>query len=465
MQCHWSSRVTQCHWWSRVYNQHVIVPLKKQDPRYRPRPQTRGTKNIYVYPSARRNTGSIILAMKHFTGPADKVGIFYSDNAPELVSAMKILQWRHTISKDYISKSNAVAERLVRSILEGTRVNLLQSGLHHQYWPHAARHWCFMCNVVQIGDEITPWKLRFGEDYKGPKIPFGCQIDYWTGPRKRPKSDLKFEPTSKPGIFLGYVVHPGFDFRTEFIVASLQDMRVANFEDKVNVLRVIKVSEPEVINFPFTRSTGIESETAVVKHPLRSSMTYFRKKHRMQSPCGSRSRPMKLSRKLGENLPIHFLRTQGREQSTTQDGLHSWTIVDGKEGWYEFAECWVEIENYTETFCDPGAKLNKESFPFRTTCCKYDDEWYVMEENLKIDPPTEELQKGIDDVLVVDTLVSIFSKEPIDLCQSRDVPAPSGGEKEGDDLIEVINVKREKRKEYQRLIQDTIVQMVSKPAL
>ena len=49
MQCHWSSRVTQCHWWSTVYNQHVIVPLKKQDPRYRPRPQTRGTKNKSDY--------------------------------------------------------------------------------------------------------------------------------------------------------------------------------------------------------------------------------------------------------------------------------------------------------------------------------------------------------------------------------------------------------------------------------
>ena len=53
-----------------------------------------------------------------------------------------------------------------------------------------------------------------------------------------------------------------------------------------------------------------------------------------------------------------------------------------------------------------------------------------MEENLKIDPPTEELQKGIDDVLVVDVLVSIFSKEPIDLCQSRDgllLPGGKGG--------------------------------------
>lgn len=81
----------------------------------------------YVYPSARRNTESIVLALKHFISPGDKIGIFYSDNAPEILSAMEVLQWRHVFSKDYISKSNAVAERLVRSILEGTRVNLLQS--------------------------------------------------------------------------------------------------------------------------------------------------------------------------------------------------------------------------------------------------------------------------------------------------------------------------------------------------
>lgn len=64
-----------------------------------------------------------------------------------------------------------------------------------------------------------------------------------------------------------------------------------------------------------------------------------------------------------------------------------------------------------------------------------------MEENLKIDPPVETLNKGTDNVLFVETLVSIFSREPINLCQSRDVPAPSGGEKDDDDLIEVINAK------------------------
>lgn len=93
----------------------------------------------YVYPNARRTTNAAALALKHFVGHNYEVGVFYSDNAPELISAMKVLQWRHVLSRDYISKSNAQAERAVRSVLEGTRVNLLQSGLNHWHWPHAAR--------------------------------------------------------------------------------------------------------------------------------------------------------------------------------------------------------------------------------------------------------------------------------------------------------------------------------------
>ena len=85
---------------------------------------------MYVYPNARRTTNAAILAIKHFVGRNEQIGVFYSDNAPELISAMKILQCRHVLSRDYISKSNAQAERAVRSVLEGTRVNLLQAGLN-----------------------------------------------------------------------------------------------------------------------------------------------------------------------------------------------------------------------------------------------------------------------------------------------------------------------------------------------
>ena len=64
----------------------------------------------------------------------------FNDNAPEIVAAMRAMKIRHQISRDYISTSNAIAERAARSTLEGTRANLLQAGLHHGYWLYAARH-------------------------------------------------------------------------------------------------------------------------------------------------------------------------------------------------------------------------------------------------------------------------------------------------------------------------------------
>ena len=167
------------------------------------------TNFMYIYPSGTRTSRDAILALKHFIRHDDQAGVLYSDNAPELIKALKILEWRHVLSKDYISKSNAIAERSIRTALEGARTNLHQAGLHRMYWPHAARHWCMLQNVISRSGQISPWKLRVGKDFQGPLIPFGCQVDYWNGPRKRRVKDgLKFEPTSSEGIFLGHVVNP-----------------------------------------------------------------------------------------------------------------------------------------------------------------------------------------------------------------------------------------------------------------
>ena len=89
--------------------------------------------------------------MKRFIDDLVKIGIFYGDNAPEIVSAMKAMKVRHQIVRDYISTSNAIAEHAVRPTLEDTRANLLQAGLHHRYWPHAARHWCVIHDAAPDG--------------------------------------------------------------------------------------------------------------------------------------------------------------------------------------------------------------------------------------------------------------------------------------------------------------------------
>ena len=53
------------------------------------------TDFVYVYPSARRSTRECIVAFRHFVKSTDDVGVFYSDNSPELVAAAERLSWRH----------------------------------------------------------------------------------------------------------------------------------------------------------------------------------------------------------------------------------------------------------------------------------------------------------------------------------------------------------------------------------
>ena len=170
----------------------------------------------WIYPSARSHAKDCVLAFRHFIAPGEEVGVFYSDAAPSIKLACREVGWRQNTSVAYVSKSNAVAERNLRSVLEGTRVNLEQAGLHHSYWSYAARHWCMAHNIQDHPEILSPWELRFGEKFKGPNIPFGARIDYWTGPKLKPKKDLRFDPTSNPGVFLGYAMQPGFVWRNEF---------------------------------------------------------------------------------------------------------------------------------------------------------------------------------------------------------------------------------------------------------
>ena len=95
------------------------------------------TQFRYFYPSARQDADSCVRAFQHFTKPDDHVGIFYSDNSGEIAAAVKSMDWRHVLSQPYVSQSSGVIEREIRTILEGARANLFQSGLPVELWPLA----------------------------------------------------------------------------------------------------------------------------------------------------------------------------------------------------------------------------------------------------------------------------------------------------------------------------------------
>ena len=93
------------------------------------------SKFRYVYPSASKSGEQCHEDMLHFLAVGDNVKMLYSDNALEFDYVAKQLRCRHSTSRAYVDEDKAVIEREIRTILEGTRSNLVQSGLPDRYWP------------------------------------------------------------------------------------------------------------------------------------------------------------------------------------------------------------------------------------------------------------------------------------------------------------------------------------------
>ena len=98
------------------------------------------SKLRYVYPSPAKEADQCHEDLQHFLQVGDKVGVVYSDNAPELKDGVKRMKFRHNTSRAYVDENKAVIEREIRTVLEGTKANLTQAGLPDSLWPYAAQH-------------------------------------------------------------------------------------------------------------------------------------------------------------------------------------------------------------------------------------------------------------------------------------------------------------------------------------
>ena len=71
------------------------------------------TSIMYAYPSALKDETECKSALQHFVSSKDKVGVFYSDNAKELIRSALCLGWRHEKSKKYIHQSNSMVPDVI----------------------------------------------------------------------------------------------------------------------------------------------------------------------------------------------------------------------------------------------------------------------------------------------------------------------------------------------------------------
>ena len=127
-------------------------------------------------------------------------------------------------------------------MLEGTRTNLVQSGLPLQYWPMAMQHFSMAVNATpQLNGDDAPWKLRFEEDFPGQLIPFGAKILFWNNPKRVDNTSGKTSPTANDGIFLGYHIQPGFAWKGEYLVAKLEALDYHAETGSITVQRARRV--------------------------------------------------------------------------------------------------------------------------------------------------------------------------------------------------------------------------------
>ena len=222
----------------------------------------------YVYPSDTKNSDQCHEDLLHFLGKDDEVGIIYSDNAPELGQAIKRLGVRHNTSREYVDENKSVIEREIRTILEGTRANLEQSGMPEKYWPLASQHHAFALNLAKRFDTgVVPWEARFGESFTGLVVPFGAKVLYWHNPKQNVPETSKFSSTGVEGIFLGYHVQPGFIFKREYLVAPVHNA-VQAIED--GTLKVIRAKRVELIEGQFVFPFGPRTHQARRINPCSS---------------------------------------------------------------------------------------------------------------------------------------------------------------------------------------------------
>jgi hypothetical protein len=93
----------------------------------------RGTGWIASYPSKRKSAEDIKGAVNDFIG-SDIVTRLYSVGAPELPAVCRVLGIRLVISDPHRSETNGVVERTNRTVIEGARCCLFQSGMPYKYW-------------------------------------------------------------------------------------------------------------------------------------------------------------------------------------------------------------------------------------------------------------------------------------------------------------------------------------------
>ena len=119
---------------------------------------------------------------------------------------MKRLGATCELAQPGIHETNGVIERTNRTVIEGSRTFLFQSGLPLKYWPLAVQAFAQAYNFghIQKDSGKTPYQLRLKEDNGAIRLPFGARIKYRPNSERERSKVERLGSQLREGIF---VVH------------------------------------------------------------------------------------------------------------------------------------------------------------------------------------------------------------------------------------------------------------------
>ncbi|MCP4243319.1 MAG: transposase family protein, partial [bacterium] len=218
----------------------------------------RGTGWLSCYPVKDKSGDLARQALQHFRGSRNNVRLVYTDGSLELKQAVAGLGLPHGQSLPERPETNGVAERAVRSVLEGARTALEHAGFPVSCWPFAAKHFAFAYNITWV-DGDCPWQRRHqAGQFPGKLLPFGCLVSF--SPQPSAAGSLpKWGPKGISGLFLGYFLQPGGRWSKGYRVVALSefdayDFHVGRFGHKPRVQTVDNLyREPGEFVFPLQK--------------------------------------------------------------------------------------------------------------------------------------------------------------------------------------------------------------------
>ena len=95
--------------------------------------------------------------------------------------------------------------------------------------------YCFHRNAVDVvSGGRTPFAMRYGEDYKGPIIPLGAEIEYRPSSKKDRKRLHKVGSKMLSGVFVGYKQKVGGGWSGELIIADWEEIENADVHSTIS---------------------------------------------------------------------------------------------------------------------------------------------------------------------------------------------------------------------------------------